>query len=346
MIISIETRFGITKIQLLENQFITEWIDLFIENLKHNAYSSQYGSFPYCPNSKKITKGNAGWSYYGSLLSYIIRERSKPLQNVIEELNAIGVTFPISVDHLKNEINNIDFNELDFIQLLNKVHRYCTVPVRTLRGDTVEQVAAVYNETQNNVEVYWSDEDPVNTTFSIAKPDIETFLLLMEKGNLGVHNIDCFVPTPRKLEYGAPKLRPHTFDYFTRPPVGIEPEFTILDKPDWQYASDSDEYDVWIAKDILGKNYQEAYFDHDDPTQWDVTQPLGHTGGFSITLTDSSSQSIIKSNNMQQWFKDYNIEYKPHMNNYPLGKVIEGKECLWPGRVHAIQKDACTVTYE
>ena len=39
-------------------------------------------------------------------------------------------------------------------------------------------------------------------------------------------------------------------------------------------------------------------------------------------------QTLIKGDDMQNWFKSYNIEYTKKLNNFPLGNVIEGKDNL------------------
>ena len=75
--------------------------------------------------------------------------------------------------------------------------------------------------------------------------------------------------------------------------------------------------DVWVGNDILGKDYIEAYYDHDDPNEWDVWPIMGHSGKFKINVasqwyeedsTDNTLQQLVKSDNFQNWLKEYNIE--------------------------------------
>ena len=327
--INIETDTGTTRIELLDNPFVNDWKEHFIYMLSNTTYEYQYITYPYL-------RGEPGQEKDINL----VREECKNLKQVIEELNNFGLNFPITIGTINNELNNLDLDKLDFMQLLNRIHRCCTVAVRNLHA----------NKSDGNViELYWSDDDPYNSKFNIHYNDVDKFYTLMEQGNLNVHEVDSCVPTPRKLKYST-ELKSDTFEIHFE---YVEPEILDLteDKKIFfkdipadyhQYASDSDDYDVWIAIDITGKNYQEAFFDHDDPREWDVTQPLGHSAGFHINLSNppGTLQSLIRSNDMQDWFKEHNLNYMTHYNNYPLGKVIEGKIHL-----KNIIENKCIVTY-
>ena len=294
--INIESNTGIAKIELLDNPFVNDWKEHFITMLTSAEYSYKYTYYPY-----KI-KGN-------------LINRVTALKEVIEELNTF-VTFPVSTDDIDKRV---DYS-LDFMQLLNEIHRYCTTAVRVMR----------LNKSDGNaIELYWTDNDPYNSKFTVKHDDIEKFDMLMEQVNLGVHNVDCTVPTPRKLSATPSDTFEVSFN-FTEPEVLDHEDNKVFFKntsEHTEYMSDSG-YDVWMGFDILGKNYQEAYFDHDNPTEWDVTHPLGHSGGFHINLTDTTLQTLIKGDDMQNWFKSYNMDYTPMMNNFPLGNVVEGKNYL------------------
>ena len=301
LMINIETDTGTTRIKLLDNPFVNEWKQHFIYMLNNAEYSFQYSSLPYLISEYKETG--------------VLTKRVTALKEVIEELNTF-VTFPVSTDDIDKRV---DYS-LDFMQLLNEIHRYSTTAVRVMR----------LNKSDGNaIELYWTDNDPYNSKFTVKHDDIEKFDMLMEQVNLGVHNVDCTVPTPRKLSTTPSDTFEVSFN-FTEPEVLDHEDNKVFFKntsEHTEYMSDSG-YDVWMGFDILGKNYQEAYFDHDNPTEWDVTHPLGHSGGFHINLTDTTLQTLIKGDDMQNWFKSYNIEYTKKLNNFPLGNVIEGKDNL------------------
>lgn len=312
--INIETNTGIVRIELLDNPFVNDWKEHFITMLNNTEYSYHYITHPYL-ESNYMVKGN-------------LSNRVNLLKDVIDELNTF-VTFPVSTAMIDNKHTDTPLN---FMQLLNEIHRYSTTAVRVMRLNKSDG---------NTIELYWTDDDPYNSKFNVDYNDVEKFALLMDKANLGVHHVESAIPTPRKLALPRIETVEVSFDY-------TEPEILDLteDKKVFykhtikheEYMSDSDNYDVWMAWDILGKNYQEAYFDHDDPTEWDITHPMGHSGGFQVSLSEHTLQSLIKSNDMQNWFKEYNLSYNRMMNNFPLGNVIEGKE-------HLNNMEECTISY-
>jgi len=299
LMINIETDSGTARIKLLNNSFVNKWKEHFIFMLSNDTQRiHNMSSFPYLL-SNYVEAG-------------ILTNRVTALKEVIEELNTF-VTFPVSID----DIDKRTARSLDFMQLLNEIHRHCTTAVRVLRTNTHK--------------LHWGD----NIKFTIGNHDVDRFAILMHKLNLSVHAVDCCVPTPRKLEHNENRINVFetSFDFTEPEVIDLTEDKKVFFKHSHnyqtpKYMSDSDDYDVWLQYDILGKTYQEAYFDHDDPTEWDVTHPLGHSGGFHINLTDITLQTLIKSDEMQNWFKSYNMDYTPMMNNFPLGNVVEGKNYL------------------
>jgi hypothetical protein len=80
--------------------------------------------------------------------------------------------------------------------------------------------------------------------------------------------------------------------------------------------------DVWIKKDILGKDLITAFGDHDDPTADDVIfPPKMISGGFMVELNDK--ENLFESNEFAQWFAK---PIDPQDGNFPLGNVVFGKE--------------------
>jgi len=363
--INIETDTGTTRIELLDNPFVNDWKEHFIYMLDNAEYNHQLIDYPY-----------ANYQFSWKDDHKEIRKRIIPIIDIIKELNNMGINFPITIDDIDNEITKIEnswgwfesgsieldalldedgsfveyqYKEVpavssDFTHLLNKIHRCCTVAVRNLHA---------IKSDGNTIELYWSDDDPYNSKFNIDYNDVDKFYALMEQGNLGIHSVDCIIPTKRKQQYynnitssGSIQTIEFHFDFNEPEILGIDCNdnkvfFKDIPGNYHQYADDSDDYDVWIAIDIIGKNYQEAFFDYEDPREWDVTQPLGHSAGFHVNLSDppATLQSLIRGDDMQNWFKEYNLNYKTHMNNYPLGKVTEGKEHL------QATKDKCIITW-
>tara|TARA_B100000809_G_scaffold179532_1_gene177153 strand:- start:321 stop:1421 length:1101 start_codon:yes stop_codon:yes gene_type:complete len=348
--INIESNTGLTQIQLLDNPFVNEWKQHFITMLESTQPEHQLINYPYIDYQSTFIDDHVQ-----------IRKRITQLYTVINELNDMGTNFPVSIQTIDDEITKIEdawdwfksgtieldalldedggfieyqYKEVpaaspDFIHLLNKIHRCCTVAVRNLH--------AAPSHTQPNTwsgEIFlqWVDSNP-QTQFKLNSTDIDRFYTLMELGNNGVHKVDCVVPTQRKQQYysdvtssGSIETIEFHFNYNSNA-SGTNNYFITIPPKYHKYASDSDEYNVWLAIDILGKNYQEAYFDNETPLDWDTTQPLGHSAGFHINLTSEPNtlQSLIRSKDMQEWFTSYGVSYENVINNYPLGSVIAPK---------------------
>ena len=214
-------------------------------------------------------------------------------------------------------------------QILNEIHRYFTTGGRTL------------NEYRKPGQVYdsghWSDD--FDSKFTFDKENEEEFRHTHALVNDYVHELDQGLLTSRKdtdfknqavnlqFEFGSQK-KDCRFDSGT---------WVSIAEEDYKYADDKLDIDVWVGNDILGKDYIEAYYDHDDPTQWDVTPIDGHSGKFKINVasqwyekdsTDSTLQQLVKSNNFQNWLKEHNVKYTPEMCGIPLGRITDGKELV------------------
>jgi hypothetical protein len=101
-----------------------------------------------------------------------------------------------------------------------------------------------------------------------------------------------------------------------------------MDKEDESSIIDNDEYDVWMGVDLLGKDYITGYYNHDDPTEWDIKTLNCYTGKMEIILGSNTIPKIIKGDKFQNWLKEYGMTYIPAMCGIPLGKVISGKDLL------------------
>ena len=68
------------------------------------------------------------------------------------------------------------------------------------------------------------------------------------------------------------------------------------------YSSDP-KYNVYDLKNILGKDYEKAWFDYDDPRNWDVTNTFNTSkGGFEIR----PHQSMLTKDFIKPWIDSYN----------------------------------------
>ena len=87
------------------------------------------------------------------------------------------------------------------------------------------------------------------------------------------------------------------------------------------FAFNGYDYNVYALKKILGKDYLTAYFEYDDPTQWDITNMMVIDGTFEIDYNNDYS-NIFNSTGFQYWAKHYNLGDVSKFSNYQIGKVI------------------------
>jgi hypothetical protein len=298
--IDIITTVGITHIELLDNPFVKKWTDHFCNMQK--VYDIDYHA-----ETQPV--------YH---ITREINDIHKDIENLITSIKKVN-NFPFDVE--KITYNNLFDNHFEGQKILNEIHRYFTTAGRTI----------------NEHNGHWSDN--FDSKFTFNEENKEEFGHHHALINDWVHELDQSILTPRKeidfknqivnlqFEFGAQKLDCR-FD---------EGTYVNISEEDYMYADDNIDIDVWCGNDILGKDYIEAYYDHDDPTQWDVTPINGHSGKFKINVasqwyekdsTDNTLQQLVKSNNFQSWLENWGVEYVPEMVGMPLGKITSGKELV------------------
>ena len=87
---------------------------------------------------------------------------------------------------------------------------------------------------------------------------------------------------------------------------------TDITKVDWNFGdlrntdiySSDPQYNVYDLKNILGKDYECAYYDYDNPQSWDVTNTFNTTkGGFEI----KPWQSLVTRDFVKPWCAEYSV---------------------------------------
>ena len=302
--IDIITTVGITHIELLDNPFVKKWTDHFC--IMQKAYDMDYHA-----ETQPVYNINS--------TSQEILKNLENLRNTIIKLNDMGTNFP--VNPWKVVYEKIFPNHFEGQKILNEIHRYFTTAGRTIN--------------ENNG--HWSDD--FDSKFTFNEENQEEFGRHHALINDWLHELDQSILTPRKdmdiknqivnlqFEFGNQK-EDCRFD---------EGSYVSITEDDYLYTSYDESTDVWCGNDILGKDYIEAYYDHDDPTQWDVTPINGHSGKFKINVasqwyeensTDNTLQQLVKSDNFQSWLENWGVKYVPEMAGMPLGKITSGKELV------------------
>ena len=301
--IDIITPPGTIHIELLDNPFVKKWADHFSNMLE--TFDVSYGA-----ETQPV--------FHRNKTTQEILKDLENLRNTIIKLQDMGTKFPFDSSKVVYEKIFMDHDAGQ--QLLNEIHRYFTTGERTYTGWD--------RRIEEHSLPHWSDD--FESEFTINENNKDEFYKQLLLINDCVHEVDQSLMTTRK-----------SIDY-NKQIVNLQFKFTEgifadIREEDYIYASDNEEYDVWVGNDILGKDYIEAFYDHDDPSEWDVAPINGHSGKFYINVksqwyepnsTNTTIQQLVKRDDFQNWLKEYNIEYVPQICGIPLGKVTSGKEFL------------------
>ena len=291
--INIESPLGLTQIAVTKNAFT----DKFIPQIK-----SMFAEFP--TKSFMVT--------FGGIMPVapadFIEEQILRFNSAITELNALGTRFPYEV---RPEV--IRRRDTECQLHLNDLHRAFTTAHRSFYEG----------------KIVWSDKFESTVVLDTANND--RFLYLIDQINDAVHATELYVKTPRKSSIVSNLVRQVEVGADTYVNNGtrlIKDCFYNIQPDDYQYFSDSDEYDVWVGTSILGKDYVIAYYEHDDAGAWDITHMIGYSCKLAVDVSNLRRTDIIKSPEFQQWLAEGGVTYTPAICGMPVGRVINGKQFL------------------
>lgn len=301
--IKINSPYGLIKIAVLDNAFTQKYLELLRKLI---------GNYP-ISHSRDITgvyhKNLAGEHRKHLSFDQHFEIQAQKLQDIIDEINDMGCNFPYTVDPEIVKKNNLETQEL-----VNKLHRAFT---------TADRCYA------QNTQMKWSDKFQSN--FEVPEGKMARFIELIDQINVIVHHgIELYCPTPRKpinMDTLAWQYRIWANCWIpgSTQLVGVD-TWADIDPEDHQYFSDSKEFDVWVGKDILGKDHITAYYDHDDPSEWDITPIVGYSGKIAMDVSEITRSDIVRSPDFQAWLAEYNVPYSPAMCGMPLGTIVEGRD--------------------
>ena len=94
---------------------------------------------------------------------------------------------------------------------------------------------------------------------------------------------------------------------------------------EFQNEASFDNHDVWLSKDILGRDYLDAWMHHDDPTNVDICNVcIRHSPNIMIDQ-ENSFNDIMTSKPLREWFQSYKIPFEEKiLANIPLGNIVNG----------------------
>ena len=289
-------------IELIDNP----WMDLFLNQLseiiKLSHFVTRRDTYP---------TGDFGVSGMGpksrEQYNKDLNEKTEKLKETINAINMIGMDFPIPSHEVDFENNTFEVSR----KLLNDIHRHFTTGHRTLTYDDEEVFTWKFGS---------------NITFELPENHTDKFKILskfLHEINDLVHNIEPHLDNPRlsKLVNTDSVYNEYTVEF--KIPVDQAQYFSkTITREDFKFFSnDVKKYDVWLPLcQIQGKDYSRAYYDYDDPKEWDITHNIYYSGSFSIGKRDWALDPDFLT-----FLEENGITPGPLQCGMPIGRVIQGE---------------------
>lgn len=277
-ILDFKTEHGPFSIELISNPFVDRWLEHFLKMSQKYHTTIRSTGWPHIQNNANHTE-----EYIDQVLT------------AVELINGFDFVVPLPESVVRNQLTSLD---LSTQQLLNRLHRYVVVAA----------------DTRNR---WILDEEPA---YKWVPYENEEFNYAINLLNQNIHNLEQYVKTPHKNKFlhvwNSTEI---LFDASKYTDVNI-----YFDDVDVSISDDMfpylrlTGYDVWIKKDLLGKDYITAFADHDNPAEFDVRPPTMYSGAIHINQ-NTGKEMIYNSEEFRSWLGA--IPQNIH-GNYPLGNII------------------------
>lgn len=272
---------GPVAIALLDTEFVDFWLCHFLNMQPRYTLAIRPVEWPYLRPQ-----------------DHLIPDLIQRTVDVANEINSLPGIAPLPEPVLATVLAKLD---LDTQQFLNRLHRYL-VTATELRDRW---------HCNGDAEFAWIPYDNLQAQY------------LLNLLNQTIHALEQYVMTPHRHEFNRfINSREVMFAASRYQDVNIYHDDVDLTIPDHlQQHLCLHGHDVWIKKDILGKDYITAFADHDDPRAHDVRPPPMISGGLMIDV-DTSRTDFFQHPKFAAWLGE---EPQARHGSYPLGDVVMGR---------------------
>jgi len=230
-----------------------------------------------------------------------VKERDSSADEIIDtiirvfnDINQIDYIVPFPEPINRSTLEKLD---LDAQAFLNRLHRYLVTA--TERRDRWIDDAPQFNW------IPWEDQE-IHHLFNLL--------------NQTIHKLEEYVVTPHRKQFHyfitSLEVTPVASQYTdcTVYEDGVDKEISDSFMKDLRLSG----HDVWIKKDILGKDFVTAFADHDDPKKSDVRSPPMISGGFLISA-DDARKKFFETAEFKNWL---GFEPTDAQGSYPIGDIV------------------------
>lgn len=278
------TNSGTVVVDLLDNEFVDFWLEHFLN--MHQRYTLDIRSVE--------------WPYLRPR-DHLIPDLIQRTVDIAEQINSLPDIQPLPETVLASTLMPLN---LDTQRFLNRLHRYLV--------------------TATELRDRWHWAGPAE--FAWRPYDDQQFQYLLNLLNQTIHALEEYVVTPHRQQFNRfITSREVSFSASRYQDVNIYHDDVDLSIPNhMQRHLCLHGHDVWIKKDILGKDFITAFADHDDPLAFDVRSPPMISGGLMFDI-NSSRTDLFHHPAFAAW-----LGYQPADTNgsYALGDIVSGREHL------------------
>jgi hypothetical protein len=283
--LNFSTNVGPFVFKVLDTKFANFWLKHFLKIKDHYTLQPHLCGWP------RVNPVDASTS---KIIDQIV--------SVADEINSIEYITPLPEPVDKSLLEKLN---LDTQMFLNRLHRYVVTA-------TEERDRWLLDESPRFDWIPWENQE------------INHILNLL---NQSIHQLEFFVVTPHRKKFNN-----FLSTIVVHPVASLYDDCVVYEDGVDNEISDSymDDlrlygHDVWIKKDILGKDFITAFADHDDHTRPDVRPPPMISGGIDIDIEDTREQFFYSSD-----FKDWlGQEPTNYHGSYPIGDIVERPDNMY-----------------
>jgi hypothetical protein len=281
VVLDFQTEHGVFSIELLDNPFVKQWLEHFLKMSQKYHTTIRSTSWPHVMRNLDLKN-----------------QSIDQVLTAIELVNSLDFVAPLPETVTQEQLTPLD---LSTQLILNRLHRY----------------AVVAAETRDR----WILHD--KPSYKWVPYEVEQFNYAVNLLNQNIHNLEQYVSTPHKTKFSTVwQSTEILFDASKYNDVTVyHDDVDVAITDDMFPHLRLSEYDVWIKKDLLGKDYITAFADHDSPAEFDVRPPTMYSGAIHIDQ-NLGKDTIYQSLDFINWLGATPGNYH---GNYPLGKVISNK---------------------
>jgi hypothetical protein len=311
-----------TKIELLDTPVARKWIEVF--NQYKSYFETNNFNYDYKVEPFGAFKHDSGVFYEDIKGDLEIPSHNVTLAECVDKINQAIEDVNVCIDG--KEFPYYAYLGMPWEQT-NLIHRCFTTASITNTNWKHNLTAAELIEYN---KIKYLDNYVINDYIKIKEftvIDYNRFIDAIRRINEWTHVYEGVVRSrrSRKLSQNHLKLSSLVLDWDRLTPSG-EYTFGFSNRVSYEELKQSfignyEEQNVVIGVSVLGKDYETAFCDYDNPLEYDITN-LDYINGSITIINNKSTKDMYRESKFIDWINDYNIEREMYLP-VPLGKVVE-----------------------